>query len=64
MEFNFVKLPNKQREICEFLYGNSWLTPLEKNSDYRIEVVNNKPKIIRRSFIGSLNRKIKKIFNK
>ncbi len=64
MEFDFVKLPNKQREICEFLYGNSWLTPLEKNSDYRIEVVNNKPKIIRRSFIGSLNRKIKKIFNK
>ena len=64
IDFDFVKLPNKQNELCEFLYGSSWIKPLEKNSEYRIEIVNNKPKLIKRSFIGGLNRKIKKLFFK
>lgn len=63
IEFDFVKLPNKQNELCEFLYGSSWLKPLEKNSEYRIEIIDNKPKLIKRSIVGRLNRKIKKLFN-
>ena len=62
LELDFVKLPNKQSELCEFLYGSSWLKPLKKNSEYRIEIINNKPKLIKRSFVGGLNRKIKKLF--
>ena len=58
-KFDYIKLPNKQNELCEFLYGKSWQTPLTKNSEYRMEIIDHKPKLIRRSFIGSLNRKIK-----
>ena len=61
-KFNYIKLPNKQNELCEFLYGKSWQTPLTKNSEYRMEIIDHKPKLIRRSFIGSLNRKIKEFF--
>lgn len=63
IKYDFVKLPNKQNELCEFLYGSSWLKPLEKNSEYRFEIENNRPKLIKRSFVGSLNRKIKRLFN-
>ena len=63
-KFDYVKLPNKQNELCEFLYGKSWKTPLTKNSEYRMEIIDNKPKLIKRSFIGSLNRKIKEFFCK
>jgi|TARA_S200000501_G_C20603132_1_gene646834 hypothetical protein len=63
IKFDFVKLPNKQQELCEFLYGSSWQKPLEKNSEYRIEIIDNRPKLIKRSIVGRLNRKIKKLFN-
>ena len=58
-----INVPNMPKEVCEFLYGENWLKPLRKNSGYRMEVVGNKPKLIKRSFLGSLTRRIKEIFN-
>lgn len=58
-----VNLPNKCHELCEFLYGETWLKPLKKNSAYRMEIIKNKPKLIQRSFIGSLSREIKNFFS-
>ena len=56
--------PNKEREMCEWLYGSTWQTPLRKGSGYRMEILNNKPKLIKRSFIGSLTRRFKFLFKK
>lgn len=61
-KFEFVKLPNKQNELCNFLYGNSWSKPLKKNSEYRMEIIDNKPNLVKRSYVGGLNRKIKEFF--
>ena len=62
--FPKVKLPNKREELCKFLYGHDWKKPMRKNSSYRMEIINNKPKLIKRSFLGSLTRMIKEIFVK
>ena len=56
--FNLL-FPNKDEETCEWLYGKSWRQPLRKGSGYRMEILNNKPKLIRRSYIGSLTRRFK-----
>ncbi len=61
--FPMVNVPNKSVEVCEFLYGPEWSKPLRKNSGYRMEIIDNKPKLIKRSLIGSLTRRIKEFFN-
>ena len=62
--FKIISIPNKPRELCKFLYGNSWKTPLKKNFGYRMEIVDNKPLLIKRSYTGSLTRQFKKELSK
>jgi hypothetical protein len=48
-----IKLPACRELLCEWLYGETWLTPREKNISYVIRVINNRPilvKPIRRAF--------------
>ena len=59
-----LMFPNKETEMCEWLYGNTWQTPLRKGSGYRMEILDNKPKLIKRSFIGGLTRRFKSLFRK
>lgn len=40
-----VKVPNNPTQICKYLYGPRWNTPLSKNVDYFIFIFNNKPVI-------------------
>ena len=58
-EFKKFNIPNKSRALCKFIYGSNWSKPLKKNTGYRVEVLNNKPLIIQRSYLGSLTRRIK-----
>ena len=60
-KFNTINVPNNSKAACKFIYGISWLKPLKKNTGYRVEVLNNRPLIIKRSYFGSLTRKIKEI---
>ena len=62
-KFLFVNLPNQPKILCKYLYGDSWQKPLKKNTGYRMEVVNHKPKLIKRSKVGELTRSIKQLFN-
>jgi len=54
-----VKMPKKSKELCEFLYGKNWVKPMRKNSEYRMEIINHKPKLIERSLVGGFTRKIR-----
>ena len=54
--YKIVSLPKKPEMMCHFLYGVEWKTPLKKNISYRMEIVDNKPLLIKRSFLGSLTR--------
>ena len=56
-------MPKKPKATCKYIYGDTWSKPLKKNTNYRPEVVNNKPLLIRRSYIGSLTRQFKELFN-
>ena len=56
-------MPKKPKLACKYIYGDTWSKPLKKNINYRPEVVNNKPLLIRRSYIGSLTRQFKELFN-
>ena len=56
-------MPKKPKVTCKYIYGDTWSKPLKKNTNYRPEVVNNKPLLIRRSYIGSLTRQFKELFN-
>jgi len=56
--FNEVLVPKSAYKICKFLYGKNWRMPLRKNSGYRMEIINNKPKLIKRSYIGALKRRL------
>ncbi len=58
-----INLPKKPKQLCKFLYGEQWLTPMKKNSGYRMEIVNHKPKLIKRSLVGSFTRNIKLMIN-
>ena len=60
--FQDIFFPNQGQKLCSFLYGDSWRSPLKKNTGYRMEIVNNRPKLIKRSFLGSITRSIKKSF--
>ena len=51
-----ISLPKKPEKLCQFLYGVGWKIPLKKNISYRMEIVNNKPLLIKRSFLGSITR--------
>ena len=51
-----VSLPKRPEKVCQFLYGLEWRTPLKKNISYRMEIVDNKPLLIKRSFLGSITR--------
>ena len=62
--FKTIFIPNKPEALLKFLYGKTWLSPLKKNIEYRVEIKNNKPLIVRRSFIGSITRLIKGKINK
>ena len=65
-EFKMFNIPKNPKATCEFIYGSNWFKPLKKNTGYRVEVLDNKPVIIRRSYFGSLTRRVKEIlkFNK
>tara|TARA_X000000368_G_C22955178_1_gene678442 strand:- start:53 stop:679 length:627 start_codon:yes stop_codon:yes gene_type:complete len=57
-----ISIPSKPEKLCEFLYGQDWKTPLKKHTGYRHEIVDNKPLLIKRSYIGFLTRSFKNIF--
>ena len=62
--FSSILLPSKPEKLCQFLYGEDWKIPLKKNISYRMEIINNKPLLIKRSFFGSITRWVKKeLFN-
>ena len=62
-KFPDVYFPNNKKNICRFLYGPDWKRPLIKNSGYRMEIINNKPKLIKRSFLGKITRSFKNLIN-
>lgn len=62
-KFNNVYLPSKSLKLCHYLYGNTWRQPLKKNTGYRMEIVDHKPKLIKRSKVGGITRSIKLLFN-
>ena len=44
-----IFIPNNPNECCQFLYGNDWKTPLSKSKDYFIDIINNKPMLVRKN---------------
>ena len=56
-------VPQKPQVTCQYIYGKTWSVPLKKNINYRAEIVNNKPFLVRRSYLGSITRRIKEILN-
>jgi hypothetical protein len=42
-----IKLPANRELLCEWLYGESWLTPRQKNSSYLIRVIKNRPRLVK-----------------
>ena len=63
-KYKNINLPNQSKELCRFFYGDSWEKPMKKNSDYRLEIIDHKPVIIKRSFLGSITRSLKNFFSK
>ncbi len=63
-KYKNINLPNQSKELCRFFYGDSWEKPMKKNSDYRFEIIDHKPMIIKRSFLGSITRSLKNFFSK
>tara|TARA_B100000780_G_C21111517_1_gene449217 strand:+ start:822 stop:1460 length:639 start_codon:yes stop_codon:yes gene_type:complete len=61
--FSKFNIPNNPKAICRFLYGDKWSKPLKKNTGYRMEIIKNKPLLIKRSFLGSLTRLLKEILS-
>ena len=56
-------MPKNPKMACKYIYGKTWSKPLKKNTNYRPEIIKNKPVLIRRSYLGSLTRELKEIFN-
>ena len=44
-----IFIPNKPIECCEFLYGKEWKVPLSKSKDYIIDIINNKPMLVKKN---------------
>jgi phosphorylcholine metabolism protein LicD len=63
-KFKTISIPNNPVSLLKILYGKKWIFPLKKNIQYRVEIKNNKPFIIRRSFLGSITRWFKELLNK
>ena len=42
-----IKLPACRELLCEWLYGETWLTPRKKNISYVIRVINNRPILVK-----------------
>ncbi len=63
-KYKNINLPNQSKELCRFFYGDSWEKPMKKNSDYRFEIIDHKPILIKRSFLGSITRSLKNFFSK
>ena len=51
-----IFLPAKAQDTCVFLYGSNWNKPLAKNREYRINIINNKPRV----YVGKIG-KIKRL---
>jgi hypothetical protein len=56
-------IPRNSKDICQYLYGKTWSIPLRKNINYRAEIINNAPLLIRRSYLGAITRRVKEILN-
>ena len=41
-----IKTPHDPVAICEFLYGDRWMTPMKKRLQYRTRIINHCPKLI------------------
>ena len=63
-KYKNINLPYQSEELCRFFYGDSWEKPMKKNSDYRFEIIDHKPMLIKRSFLGSITRSLKNFFSK
>ena len=44
-----IFVPYKPIDCCEFLYGKDWKIPLSKSVDYFIDIINNKPMLIKKN---------------
>lgn len=42
-----IKLPASREQLCEWLYGETWQTPRQKNSSYIIRVIKNRPRLVK-----------------
>lgn len=56
-------VPKNPKLSCQYLYGKTWSIPLKKNINYRAEIIDNKPFLVRRSYLGAITRRIKEILN-
>jgi len=63
-KYKDIYFPKRREGVCKYLYGPDWRKPLTKNSGYRMEIINHKPKLIKRSFLGKITRYIKNSFTK
>ena len=63
-KYKNINLPNQSKDLCKFFYGEGWEKPMKKNSDYRFEIIDHKPILIKRSFFGSITRSLKNFFSK
>ena len=61
--FKNLYIPKNSEALCKFFYGETWRKPLKKNSEYRFEIIDHKPKLIKRSVVGGLTRNIKGLFD-
>ena len=61
--FKNMFIPKNSKALCKFFYGETWKKPLKKNSEYRFEIINHKPKLIKRSIVGGLTRNVKNLFS-
>ena len=39
-------VPSRPVELCQFLYGDSWQIPLQKEKEYSSKIIDNRPTII------------------
>ena len=56
-------VPKNSKLSCQYLYGKTWSIPLKKNINYRAEIIDNKPFLVRRSYLGSITRRVKEMLN-
>jgi len=49
-----INFPSKPKILCEFLYGPEWKKKLNKDTEYTVRIINNKPVYfrIKKTFFG------------